>query len=712
MSSIVFAVAVNCAGPAHTAQLPPPTAEQERDLLFYTSILRNPGNDLDTRSGAAERLLRLSLPQAIAVLEEALASGTVEGIVPVSRAMLVIERPEFGLLDAAVSALRTAGPETLDPLVLALRTYDEAALTRVADLALNQQVPPAERLGAIHALGAFPTRDSGDRLMSLADPRRGQPEEIRAAALASLRRLAPADFGSDYSSWRAWWSEVRDKSKEEWARELVRQYQRRHTELELRNRDLADRYVELLRDLYRTLDVTPDQLERLPRDLTDSLTPVRAFAMDRIARLLRDSVLIPNTIRQQLMRSLEDPSPDLRRQAIALLDELDQPELVQTAVARLDTERDPLVVEEYLALLARRPNAVALAALLGYLDHERHAPSAAHALWSLLQKTDVAAEQRAAILVAVRERLAQPTATPTTTPANGNGERHFPDATGHLARILALIGNDEDLTRVEPLLADPAPATRALVAQGLAARGRAEPLLLRADDAAIYPSCLQVLAHGPADLDTFRRLVELTPSEEAVVRWEEAVRAHAGRLDPTLLVEADGLLSGAGAATNRLRVMVLSPAAVLPADALPAEYRIELLVRLTPLLIEQGEALRAFEILDAAGDVTESPDLAEAKFRAALCAARYETASKIHDEPRPWVDLFIELVESGAPAAARLNDEITRRFEGRLEPDVQTAFDTARNQLAPPASPPDEGVEPAPQTRVEGGKDGLPVGPG
>ena len=100
---------------------------------------------------------------------------------------------------------------------------------------------------------------------------------------------------------------------------------------------LARRIVEVLRELYRTRDLA-GQLERLPRDLDDELAPFRAFAMERIARLLRDSVIIPPALREKVVRCLDDEAATGRRQAAVLLDELDE-EDEQDEEARCRTTR-------------------------------------------------------------------------------------------------------------------------------------------------------------------------------------------------------------------------------------------------------------------------------------------------------------------------------------------------------------------------------------
>jgi hypothetical protein len=670
------------------------SAEDERDLRFYGSILANPANDLDTRAGAAERLLAMGRRPAIGVLDEGLRQGDTGTRLAILSAMGNRPSAEPALLDAAVAALATADPTILDSLAINLAKYEDAGLARVTAIARDTGRPLAERRNAVLALGSFPRRESVSRLIELADPARREDEAIRAAAFAGLRRLAPADLGDDFAAWRRWWNDVADKSPEEWARSLVEQYQRRLADLERENDEIAQGYVELLGELYRQLDVVPDQIERLPADLAHPLAPVRQYAMTRIERLLRDSEPIPETLRTQLAARLDDERPELRLQAARLLDELDDPAVGSLVTRRLSIERDRTVTAGLLDLLASHPTPAAHETIRPWLADVGLAPSAGRALWAILLTSTPAADANEATLVVVRRALDE------TAPSDDGTDPDPAAAAARpvLLRLIAFMGTDADLAGVEPLLDDPRPEVRAAVAEGLCTRDRCDPVLDRAADETVYPFALRSLANGPADLASFERLVALRPSAANRAAWEEAVRDVAARLDPNRLVEADRTLAATEYADVALRTLVLTPAAVNAPEGLALEQRVELLLRLTPMLIEQGEALRAHEILDDLNGTVDSPELTEWRFRAAALTGHYDDAALIHDDPGKWIELLDQLAPNDAEAALRLREAISRRFQDRLVDDVKTQFDAASAKISPSSavvgSNGDDGDEP------------------
>ena len=127
-------------------------------------------------------------------------------------------------------------------------------------------------------------------------------------------------------------------------------------------------------------------------------------------------------------------------------------------------------------------------------------------------------------------------------------------------------------------------------------------------------------------------------------------------------------------ASPTLRAHVLATGAVLPPDALPVEMREELLVRLTPLLIDQGEAQRAFEFLESAGPAAELATLARAKFEAALAAGRFDAAAQLDAEAAAWIGFLADLAGRQQAAAERLHARL-RRLWGFPDPKGMTMLE-------------------------------------
>jgi hypothetical protein len=641
------------------------SAEQEKDLQFLAAILESDQTDPVTWTGATERLLRMEVPEAIEEIDRALRSGRTPLILAITDALANQPRPTPGLLDALIAALRSAPPETLSRLSAVLAKYEDAAIGPVASVARDRSIAVAERLGPVYALGAFPTREAVDRLMELADPASGEPDAIRIAAVESLTRLSGLDLGADFRAWREWWGEARDQSPEQWARDVVRRYRAQIGELQERQRMLAERYVALLGELYRSLP--PERRsERLLLDLDDPLATVRAFAMERIDRLLRDSVAISGELRARLIVALRDEDPALRRRAAELLHELNEATLPARLAELLATEPDREVITTYLDLLSRRPDEVALQPVLDRLADRTIGDKAADAAWELLRAVPLTDELRTAARQAVEQ---------------AREVRESPS----LIRLAAMVGDAATRDALVPLLDGDDPATKAAVAEGLRARGDYEPLLARADDPVIYPSAVRALADGPADVESFRRLAGLEPAPETREHWERAVRSLARRLDASSLLEADRILAGTPYAGDSLRVLVLSQGAVLGPEAMSRADRVELLRRLTPLLIDQGEALRALEFLDQLNGTDLPTPLRDIRFRAQLIVGRFDAAAALVPDPARWVSLLSEFAKDDFEVAVRLRDEINRRFADELTPELRSTFEAVSRTLPPSA---------------------------
>ena len=672
---VLAALAAGASSPAWAGPPASPASEsaahEDSDLRYHASVLQNPANPPPTRTGAARRLLQMGIPQAVALLESALRSGDPAQILPVVRAMGSLPKPSGGLMSAAVDTLRTAPQEILDELAIAVAKYEASAFPPVSRLAADRSLPAVERTGAVYALGLFPTRESGDLLMELADPQRGEPEAVRTVAFDALRRLAGLDLGHDYRRWRTWWSKARDQSRADWARDLVRQYQDRNAELERLHGQVVDRYVELLKDLYRTLPVER-QLQRLERDIEDELIAVRQFAIQRIGRLLRDSEILPDSLRQRVAARLDDGQPSIRRQAAEVLNEMNLPDFGAMIADRLQQETDHQVLATYLELLRRRPTAAAWDSLLLWLENEHLGQAASEALWQVLAASSITEAQQEEAYRRVRQVFQSQSSAGT-------------------ARLLAYFGHDEDVRRLEGLLDGEDHPLRLAIAEGFSRRGLHEPLVRRSGDESIYPFAVRAVAVAGSDLTSLQLLASLVPPPAQVPPWEQAVRAVTAKLAPEDLVAADAILEQLAHATLSLRSMVLLRGAVLPPEALAAAPREQLLLRLGPMLIELGEPLRAMELMEGLNGTGDSAPLHALRLRAAVFAGRFEAAAQICPDAAPWVRLFEELATTRPEVARPLGAEIAARFADRLEGDLKLAFDTGMAAL--PAEPNDAIVE-------------------
>ncbi|MHC4414107.1 MAG: coiled-coil domain-containing protein [Planctomycetota bacterium] len=649
---------------------------EDRQLLVFSRTVLNPSGDIDpqTRRHAAQELIAMDATEAIDALDEALRSGEPPVVGAVIDAMELSAQPVPGLLPAAVATLQEAQGETLEKLSLLLPRYGPQALDLVAQYAHNRDLPPARRLGPIHALAKFRSRESAVQLMALLDQERAAPPEITAAAGKSLEGLTGLPYGTDAQEWRRWWEKLKDEPIEDWLRIMVTHLSARTTELEQQiqqnkqaNHVTAERLAQTLRELFLALSVE-DQLDRLPELLGDDLTPVREFAVGRVERRLRDSERVPSPVQDKLAERVRDRTevPALRLSAARLLNDLQYPATADLVAAAVAEETDQVIAASYLEILAKRPAPSGLDPILLWINDPEAGESAADALWAMITR-DIIDEER----------------LPTTRRA-ARAAFEWRGTAAH-AKLLGALGEREDQARVEGLLDAADPGLRRAAAEGLAWAGARDPLLQRAGDEEVYPFAVRVLAQGPADLSTLRSLAELAPPEAHREQWAQAVEAVAGKLFPADLLATDEMLASFGHVDLRLRAAVLARVTDLPPEAAPADLRAALVARLAEIRIALGEFTLAYELGQRLQGVPLTSALTQLKFRAAALAGHYEEAAALNGDALAWVLLLSEIAQEHPDAAVAVREEILRQFEEQLVGEAKVIFDAASERLPPSA---------------------------
>ncbi len=659
-------IAMAAQGP-ETADEPRLSPQQQQDIQWLQSILNNPANEPGTRAGAAERLMHMRLPQANAVLIAALEDGDDNMALAVAKAMQATEIEAEALLDASVASLKRATGSLLDTLAIVLARYDDAALERVAALAEDDKLSTTERLGPIHALGTFRSKAAAVELMALLDPQRDEPTEIIHAVGAALQRGTGLPYGSDEGKWRQWWAYAKDQPREQWMSNIVQRLSEQLAAAEqqiYREREIARRTENRLAEAYRNLFATlsfDDQLALLPTLLDDSLSSIRGFALDRVARLLRDSVRIGDELQNIIAQRLHDEIPALRQQTARLLDQLNHDQTSQKVAARLAEETDAELIHSFLDVLIRRPSTAAALAATDLLGDAEHGARASDVIWqTLLAEHDLHAEQMSSI----RDAL----------------QKVEPKSPRHL-RLLARVGDDDDADALESMLDHDDSQIRRKIAEGFLRRGHRQPLLDRAHDAEIYPFALRSLQRPDADFSTLRQLASMPPTEQALNMWAEAVEYVVAQLDADQLLEADELLSATDAADATLRATLLQRAANLPADAISSRQRDRLAMRLAQLYLDLQNPADAHAVLESVNGDFDSPAGKLLRFEAAALVGEYDTAASVMPSPEQWVELLTRIERIDANAALQLHDEIIRRFEGELGEDLKSEFEAVQQRL-------------------------------
>lgn len=653
-----------------TTQFDPAAAQQQRQLQVFGPILLNGSDDInaETRRNAALELLDMGgrVPEALDVVRQALQSRKPQVALAAAAALQTCADPPPALLDALAAALDSAPAEIVPSLSAALARYGDDAAARVSDVALRASTTAQARLNAVMALGSFRSRNAAAALMRVMQNSSasganspvgsvnllsvGTQADLRRVAIASLERMTGLSYGQDVAAWQAWWTRAADDTDEQWYRVISESLASRAALLQqqlLEQRAMNDRTSRELfstyHDLYPALPID-EQLRRLGQLLQHKLAPVRAFALSRVGILTRDSVRMPPEVVDLVRAALNDEAPDLRQSAAQLLDELNDEHTADAVAARLAVEQSPQVAGALLAVLGRRPTPAAIDPALRLLDDQAVGDQAADALWAMMQSTVATTEGRAKVREAVHNAM----------------QRRASAAT---LRLAAYLGDDRDVVDLTLVLDGEDRRLRGAVAEGFCKRGLRQPLIDRADDEAIYPFAIRALADGPADLAAFNLLVGMKPADSNKRLWSEMVIKLASRLQPADLPAADDALKNLAYADAGLRRDAMIGAAALPRDTLPAADRLRIVERLAPLLIDLGDAVRAWDILETlSSSPSVTPSLRVVHFQAAALTGHFDRAAQMQGDPAAWIALLARETQRGNPACPRLYDEVVRRF--------------------------------------------------
>jgi hypothetical protein len=574
-------------------------------------------------------------------------------------------RPARVLLGPVVDALGQAPPPTWDGLGRVAARCGSDGLEAVSAAALDREAPPHQRLGPIHALGAFHSRDAADHLTDLLEDDRHECLEIVQAACAALDRVTGCAFGPDRSRWIAWRAETRGLDDEAWSLEVLERLTMQRAQLETQLQDVAEQLHRAYERLFPALPYE-GQVALLPELLEDELQVVRRFAIESLSRLARDRT-IPPSLQRALAGRLDDESATLRLEAARLLDQLAYEKLPDAVAERLEREREPEIVRQYLSILSAQPSPRAVTRLCELIAEPPLAEPAAEALWSL-SINDRTRAANAAISCSTLRAAYESAGTPVLSQ--------------RLARLLALLGDEGDVALLLEALDDPDPQRRAAVAAGLAHRGRKDPLVARAADETIYPFAVLAITWGEPSLARIQELLRLPPRPAQRQAWAEGIREVVGGLSPADVLVADDQLKGVVDVDPALRRDVLARVAALPPDALPDADRIIVLERLVPLHLALGEAPLAQALLEAF-PLRETDPLAGLRLEAALRAQRYARAAELDGDPVAWIKVLERLAVDHADEARVLRDEIARRFAAQLVGDLRARFETATVNLPP-----------------------------
>jgi hypothetical protein len=661
--------------PAEPAADPPATAtdadaDSARRIRIFRELLLNPADttSLASRRDAAVELVSLQAPQAVEVVLQALASGHPDQVLAVIEAITMAETASPAFLDALVLILPNAEEHVINPLCFVLTRYGDAAVEQLAPLAVERSVAEPIRLRAIRAMGTIRRQSAAAHLVALLAPARRETPAITDAACDALAGLTGRPYARQPARWTEWWEQASNLPTEGWQNILLTSLTDQVAELERqlraerrRTARAVARQLESLNELFPLLKIET-QVERLPALLDSEHEPERLFALERIGRLLRDSIRIDDALQARLAKRLEDPSPAVCSRVIALLDELDYPQLGAALAAMLPTEANRTVVLDILRVLTKRPSPNATDEIIRRLPAPETGALAAQALTALMKSHELTETQRLAALGTLAPIFAT-----TRDP--------------EFARLLAWIGDDVTIEPLEALLDGDNDPLRLAVADGFTRRGFRRPLLDRAEVVAIYPFAVRVLSNGTATLNDLESLLQLPPPRTQERAWEDGVRRIVRALPATQCLAIDDLLTSFGYVPPAVRRDALDRALTVENNGPSSTDREEIFYRLMQIFLANDQPDEAYRRLSELNG-NAGARLVELRFKAALATARFDEAFTINNTPLAWIRQLEILAGLNAERALALAEEIKRRFAGRINEDDQAALDAAERLLS------------------------------
>jgi HEAT repeat protein len=332
-------------------------SEHSEQLKNIRDGLLDPEVRPENRRRFADLLLSYNSPQARALTVELLGLAQSPDVqralctVIADRARRTPERldesyvqPLLNMLDASAEDLRLLASR-------ALADFPGAeAPRRLGQLAVQDDAPLARRLAAIDALASRThRREVVGQLINLLDA--GVPE-VTERVLAALEPATRRTFGSDLDGWRRWWQEKSRLSDEAWSAEQLQIYRERYRQTadELRTyREETRREHDALiarmrgfqRDLFRVLNVEQREAKLLEW-LDDPLPVVKLAALTIIKARIADEGKRPEgKTRDALIGLLKQGSPEMRREVLGIVQNLNNPVVVEAVLAQLEQEVDP-----------------------------------------------------------------------------------------------------------------------------------------------------------------------------------------------------------------------------------------------------------------------------------------------------------------------------------------------------------------------------------
>lgn len=505
-------------------------ADQFRLML---KVLKDSNLDTSRRRQAAQTMVESRDPRAVELLAIELGPQGDPATRRLIIQVLVATRntPAQGFAQVLFRSLSQVDEQLLGDIAAVLGRYEDNKLVEgLVKLALDRSAKSTARSGAVLTLGYHRSREVAGVLVGLLAT--DHPSAVRQAAYDALSQLTGIE-GYDKAQWEQWWAENRKLSNRRWQESLIKSLTRQNTRFSGQTRHIQERLTDVQRQFYRA---TPqaDRPALLLTMLNDPLDVIRRLAIDLCVQRLIDRQPITSPLREALLARLDDRSPIVRERATLLLRDLADEAAADAVAGRLASAKEshPAVLRAYLLMMTRLPRAEAVDGALQRLADPHLGGESAGVLAACADAGLLNAQQTAQAAERVRRRL---DADPSPQP--------------NFVALLGRVGSDEDWDRIAKWIGSDDAAVKRTAAQAWADSRRPLQILLEyAGDPVIGQTVIAAARRRGFQPETLMALIEHKPSEQGQViqAWQAAVVAVAGRLSPSVVLEAHERLVGQG----------------------------------------------------------------------------------------------------------------------------------------------------------------------
>ncbi|HEV8290330.1 MAG TPA: HEAT repeat domain-containing protein [Tepidisphaeraceae bacterium] len=290
-----------------------------RDVKEQEAILTDPAAAPAKREEAARRLVSRSSPEADSVLMRVLTEiGNRDSQIAVARALASDPTPQAMFIKPLAERLGSGAilTEAVAQALVTFKGNDDVRQTLV-NYATNPINSLEARAGILSAMGKLVDKQAAGSLINIINT--DENVRIRDAACDALAEMTGLPRSSDVQGWNQWWEQNRNKSEEQWSKDLLRFNAAARTELSKRLEKMRDDASQRLLNAYRAATTDADKTNLLSTYLQNDSEDVRLLGVQLVRFEAANFRAVPPAVFEQLRKMVGDSASDVRREVATTL---------------------------------------------------------------------------------------------------------------------------------------------------------------------------------------------------------------------------------------------------------------------------------------------------------------------------------------------------------------------------------------------------------